>query len=144
MAFLRSAPQCLLERRRKGVVGCDQLVAFAGWIGEADSWARLAMVRSVGSSHSDSHTWSRVAVVVGMMLVICGPSSTPAALGKFLMGFHHLTGATYYPKSPRPHQWWLQPSAVPPSTPAIKLKSCANCASPRRFLLWADAVAALA
>jgi hypothetical protein len=46
----------------------------------------------VCSSHSDSHTWSRVAVVAGMMLVICGPSFTPAALGKFLMKFHHFTG----------------------------------------------------
>src|SRR6516162_333719 len=42
-----SAPQCLLERHRKGVVGCDQLVAFAGWVGEADSRARLAVVSAL-------------------------------------------------------------------------------------------------
>jgi hypothetical protein len=36
--------------------------------------------------------WSRVAVVAGLMLVIRAPSSTPAALGRFLVSFHHLTG----------------------------------------------------
>src|SRR6516225_10333102 len=39
-----SALQCLLERRRKGEVGCDQLLAFGGSIGGGDSWAGLAVV----------------------------------------------------------------------------------------------------
>ena len=36
-----STLQCLPERHRKSVVGCDQLVAFRGLIAKADSWARL-------------------------------------------------------------------------------------------------------
>ena len=35
-----SALQCPLERRRKGLVSCDQLLAFRGRIGRDDRWAR--------------------------------------------------------------------------------------------------------
>jgi hypothetical protein len=35
-----SALQCPLERRRKGLVGCDQLLAFRGRIGGDDRWPR--------------------------------------------------------------------------------------------------------
>jgi len=51
-----SAPQCLLERLRDGVVGCDQFVAFGGWIGEADSWARLAVVSALCAHVSPTPT----------------------------------------------------------------------------------------
>src|ERR1700732_5138866 len=39
-----SAPQCLLQRRRERLVGCDQLLAFGGRIDGNDRWAGLAVV----------------------------------------------------------------------------------------------------
>jgi len=39
-----SVLQCLLLRRRKGLVGCDQLLAFGGRIIGEDRWAGLAVV----------------------------------------------------------------------------------------------------
>jgi len=64
------------ERHGKGVVGCDQLVAFGGWIAQADSWPRLAVVSALCAHIIPAPTpWSRVAVVAGVMLVICGPRS---------------------------------------------------------------------
>src|SRR6516165_9312313 len=44
-----SVLQCLLERRRKGLVCCDQLLAFHRRIGWDDRWARLAVVSALGA-----------------------------------------------------------------------------------------------
>src|SRR6516225_5670086 len=61
-----SALQCLPERHREGVVGCDQLVAFHGWIAQADSWARLGVVSALCAHIILAPTlWSRVAAVAG-------------------------------------------------------------------------------
>jgi hypothetical protein len=39
-----SVPQCLLQRGRELLVGCDQLLAFGGRIDGDDRWAGLAVV----------------------------------------------------------------------------------------------------
>src|SRR6516225_4617269 len=51
-ARFSSALQCPLERRRKGLIGCDQLLAFSGSIGWSDSWAGLAVAIMLQSGYA--------------------------------------------------------------------------------------------
>src|SRR5262249_45994620 len=72
------ALQCLLERCRKGLIGCDQLLAFGGRVGGGDSWARLAVVVTLQGTHAHivcELCRSQVAVVVRILLVVAFPQS---------------------------------------------------------------------
>jgi hypothetical protein len=93
-----SALQCPLERRRKGLIGCDQLLALGGRVGGGDSWAGLAVVVTLQSTHAhivcDSGVGAKLQSLFKMLF--CGRWPTPAAGGKFLMRSDHLTGAAYH------------------------------------------------
>ena len=60
-----SAPQCLLQRRRERLVGCNQSLAFGGRINGDDRWAGLAVV-IIPQNASPAHlvSASRVVAVV--------------------------------------------------------------------------------
>ena len=88
-----SALQCPLERRRKGLIGCDQLLAFGGSIGWSDSWAGLAVVIMLQSGDC-SYRLRTPALVSGCCLGCC--RSRPPTSAAVSMPPHkvsdHLTG----------------------------------------------------
>jgi len=93
-----SALQCPLERRRKGLIGCDQLLAFGGSIGWSDSWAGLAVVIMLQSGDC-SYRLRTPALVSGCCLGCCRsrpPTSAAVSTPPHKVS-DHLTGGHILP-----------------------------------------------
>ena len=93
-----SALQCPLERRRKGLIGCDQLLTFGGSIGWSDSWAGLAVVIMLQSGDC-SYRLRTPALVSGCCLGCCRsrpPTSAAVSTPPHKVS-DHLTGGHILP-----------------------------------------------